>query len=387
MSKIRMGIVGGGPEAFIGVIHRMAAWLDGEIELVCGAFSRDAQKSKQAGKQLFLQENRVYGNYQKMMEQEAKLAKNERMEFVAIVTPNNTHYPIASMALKNGFHVLCEKPATFNLDESLKLQNQLRESGLLFGLTHTYTGYPIVKEARERVKRGDIGQITKVVAEYTQGWLAAIMGSDDGKQAAWRLDPTYAGVSSCMGDIGVHAANLSEFITGLSITKVLADLGSVEAGRVLDDDGAVFLRFSNGARGVLFSSQISIGEENNLRIRVYGTKGGLEWQQMEPNSLWMKWPHKPAELVRAGQSYLSDVAKENTRTPAGHPEGYIEAFANIYKNFARAVAGERTVTSPQKGIKEIKDVPGIKDALAGMSFIETVVASSKDGCVWKDLKY
>lgn len=386
MSKIRMGLVGGGPGAFIGVIHRLAAWLDGEIELVCGAFSRDAEKSRQTGRQLYLPADRVYGSYTEMIESEARRPENERMEFVAIVTPNNSHYPIASLALEKGFHVMCDKPATLTLQETLKLHKQVEASGLLFGLTHTYTGYTIVKEARERVKRGDIGTVTKVVAEYTQGWLASVMGADEGKQAAWRLDPKYAGISCCMGDIGVHAANLAEFISGQSIIKILSDLGTVEAGRQLDDDGAVFLRFANGARGLLFSSQISIGEENNLCVRVYGTKGSLEWQQMEPNSLWMKWPDRPAELVRAGHPYLTAAAQANSRTPAGHPEGYIEAFANIYKNFAAAIADSRTQKPRNDGIKVIDGVPGIAEAIAGMTFIETVVSSTAAGNVWMDIK-
>lgn len=379
MSRVRMGMVGGGPDAFIGNIHRLAARMDGEIELVCGAFSRDAEKSKQAGSALYLPENRVYENYEAMMTAESALPENERMEFVAIVTPNNTHFPIAIAALKSGFHVMCEKPATFNLKEAQELKAQVEASGLLFGLTHTYTGYPLVKEARERVKRGDIGAVTKVVAEYNQGWLAGIMDADGGKQAEWRLDPKFAGASCCMGDIGVHAANLAEFITGSDIAEVLSDLQAFEKNHTLDDDGSVLLRFDNGARGVLFSSQICIGEENNLRIRVYGTKGGLEWHQQEPNSLWMKWPDRPSELVRAGQGYLSEVAQNNTRTPPGHPEGYIEAFANIYMNLATAIKKSRN-SKPESA--NALEVPGVQDAVNGMAFIESVVESSNSGGTW-----
>lgn len=379
MSKVRMGMVGGGPDAFIGNIHRLAARMDGEIELVCGAFSRDAEKSKQAGAALYLPENRVYQDYQTMMAAERALPAAERMEFVAIVTPNNTHYPIAIAALESGFHVMCEKPATFSLAEAQALKKHVEESGLLFGLTHTYTGYPLVKEARERVRRGDIGTVTKVIAEYNQGWLAGIMDADGGKQAQWRLDPKFAGVSCCMGDIGVHAANLAEFITGSEISEVLSDLQAFEKNHTLDDDGSVLLRFDNGARGVLFSSQICIGEENNLCIRVYGTKGGLEWHQQEPNSLWMKWPDRPSELVRAGQGYLSEVAQNNTRTPPGHPEGYIEAFANIYMNLAHAIKKSRD-SKPESS--NALEVPGVHDAVNGMAFIESVVASSSAGGVW-----
>lgn len=380
MSRVRMGLVGGGPGAFIGVIHRMAAWLDGEIELVCGAFSRDPGKSKQAGETLHLPAERCYGSYGEMMRGEARLPVDERMEFVAIVTPNDSHYGVASSALQHGFHVLCEKPATLDLAQAKALQKQVRETGLLYGLTHTYTGYPMVQEARERVARGELGVITKVIAEYTQGWLAAVMESDEGKQAAWRLDPQQAGASCCMGDIGVHAANLAETITGLEIEKVLADLQSLESGRTLDDDGAVLLRFENDVRGVLFASQICVGEENNLRIRIYGTLGGLDWQQQEPNTLWLKWPDRPSEMLRAGQGYLGAAALGNTRTPPGHPEGYIEAFANLYRNFARSVSQARDPASANG-----QDVPGVREAVRGMAFIEAVVASNNEGNRWVKL--
>lgn len=384
MSRVRMGMVGGGPDAFIGNVHRIAARIDGEIELVCGAFSRDPAKSKQAGKTLYLPDERCYESFEAMMEAEAKLPAEKRMEFVAIVTPNNSHYAIASLALAKGFHVMCDKPATFNLQEAVELKKQVEESGLLFGLTHTYTGYPMVKEARERVQRGDLGKITKVVAEYNQGWLAAKMNSDEGKQAAWRLDPKFAGASCCMGDIGVHAANLAEFITNENITEVLAELNSIEAGRLLDDDGAALLRFSGGARGVLFASQIAVGEENNLRIRVYGGKGGLEWHQQEPNTLYIKWGDKPEEIVRAGNGYVGAAAQANTRTPFGHPEGYLEAFANLYKHFAAAIKEQRGKKA-SSGIKEIPFVPGIEEGVAGMAFIEAVVQSSKENGTWKKI--
>lgn len=380
MTRVRMGLVGGGPEAFIGVIHRMAAWLDGEIELVCGAFSRDPARSKQAGEALHLPASRCYDNYSQMMQGEAALPANERMEFVAIVTPNDLHFDIASQAMDHGFHVLCEKPATFDLAQAKALKKQVEKTSLLYGLTHTYTGYPMVQEARERVARGDIGTITKVIAEYTQGWLAAVMDSDEGKQAAWRLDPAQAGASCCMGDIGVHAANLAETIGGVAIEKVLADLQSLEEGRLLDDDGSVLLRFENGARGVLFASQVCIGEENNLRIRIYGTRGSLDWQQQEPNSLWMKWPDRPAELLRAGQAYLGEAALGITRTPPGHPEGYIEAFANLYRNFALSVREARDGTAQNS-----PGIPGIDEAVRGMAFIEAVVASSNAGNRWFSL--
>ena len=379
-----MGLVGGGPDAFIGNVHRMASRIDGQIELVCGAFSSSAEKSKAAGQALFLDPARSYAGFDEMFAEEAKLPSDQRMEFVGIVTPNHLHFPIAAAALKHGFHVMCEKPATFTLAECLELEKIVNESGLLFGVTHTYTGYPLVTEARERVARGDLGDIVKVVAEYNQGWLAGVSDDDAGKQAAWRMDPERAGISCCMGDIGVHAANLAETITGLEIKEVLADLGAVQPGRRLDDDGSVMLRFNNGARGLLFASQISVGEENNLKIRVYGTKAGLEWHQQDPNTLWIKHNDKPTEMLRAGMPYLSEAATAGTRTPPGHPEGYLEAFGNLYKDFATAVREERGKT-PRPGIKAIAGVPGIEDAVAGMKFIETVVKSSDDGNVWRSV--
>lgn len=382
MSRVRMGLVGGGPGAFIGDVHRMAARIDGEIDLVCGAFSSQAEKSAEAGRNLYLPETRVYESYTQMFAAEATLPADERMEFVAIVTPNHLHYPIAVAALEAGFHVMCEKPATFTLAESLQLKNAIEKTGLLFGVTHTYTGYPLVHEARERVARGDLGTITKILVEYNQGWLADTE-AESSKQASWRIDPKQAGISCCMGDIGVHAANLAETITGSNITRVLADLAAVVPGRQLDDDGSVLLRFENGARGVLVASQISVGEENNLTIRVYGTKGGLEWHQMNPNTLTLKWADKPAETVRAGWGYVGSTAQHNTRTPAGHPEGYLEAFANLYTNFSVAVKHART--HKNKGITPITGVPGIEDAINGMAFIQAVVTSSADGNVWLDI--
>lgn len=384
-AKVRMGMVGGGPDAFIGNIHRIASRLDGEIELVCGAFSRDPEKSQQFGKSLHLAPERCYENYQRMIQAEAELSADKRMEFVAIVTPNNSHFAIASLAIAKGFHVMCDKPVTFDLQQAMQLKQQVENSGRLFGLTHTYTAYPLVQEARQRVLNGELGRITKIVAEYNQGWLAAKMKADQGKQAAWRLDPEQAGAGGCVGDIGVHAANLAEFISGLSIVEVLAELNTVEPGRHLDDDGAALLRFSNGCKGVLFASQIAVGEENNLRIRIYGSKGGLEWQQQEPNSLYLKWGDKPEQVLRTGNTYLGRAAQANTRTPSGHPEGYLEAFANLYKHFALAIKTGRG-QSIAPGIKDVNYVPGVKEGVAGMAFIEAVVASSLQGGAWVKLQ-
>ncbi len=381
MSKIRMGMVGGGEGAFIGQVHRIAAALDGEIELVCGAFSSDPARAQRSGAALHLPPERVYTDYRRMMTAEAALPPSQRMQFVAIVTPNHLHFPVAEAALRAGFHVLSDKPATFSLQEALQLRDLVAQTGLLYGLTHTYTGYPLVKEAKARVAAGALGKIRKVVVEYPQGWLADRQEDADNKQAAWRLDPQRAGISSCMGDIGVHAANLTEYVTGLKITQLCADLTAFVEGRTLDDDGSILLRFDNGARGVLMASQISVGEENALRLRVYGDKGGLEWSQQEPNTLWLKWPDRPTEMLRTGYPYLGALAAANTRTPNGHPEGYLEAFANLYLAFAGQIRARETNTAPTP---RALDCPGIDDAVRGMAFIEMAVAASASDTKWHD---
>jgi len=383
MAKVRMGMVGGGEGAFIGAVHRMAAALDGEIELVCGAFSADPERSKRSGAALHLPEERVYADFHAMMQAEAALPAEQRMQFVAIVTPNHMHYPVAEAALNAGFHVLSDKPATFNLEEALRLRELLRATGLLYGLTHTYTGYPLVKEARERVASGQLGSIRKVVVEYPQGWLADRQEDEDNKQAAWRLDPQQAGISSCMGDIGVHAANLAEYISGEQISAICSDLTAFVPGRELDDDGAVLLRFGNGARGVLHASQVCAGEENAIKIYVYGDKGGLEWRQQEPNTLWLKWPDRPTEMLRAGGAYLGALAAANTRTPMGHPEGYLEAFANLYMAFAGQVRARAEGGTPEA---RSVDCPGIEEAVRGMTFIELAVAASASDTKWHEFK-
>jgi predicted dehydrogenase len=357
----------------------MAAALDGEIELVCGAFSSDPDRSARSGAALNLPAERVYGDYMALFEGEACLPADRRMQFVAIVTPNHLHAPVAGAALRAGFHVLSDKPATFDLREALQLREIVRETGRLYGLTHTYTGYPLVKEARARIVAGDLGRIRKVVVEYPQGWLADRQEDADNKQAAWRLDPARAGVSSCMGDIGVHAANLAEYVTGLKISEICSDLTSFVEGRTLDDDGAVLLRFDNGARGVLHASQVSVGEENAIAIRAYGEKGGLEWHQQEPNTLWLKWPDRPTEMLRTGGSYLGEQAAVNTRTPMGHPEGYLEAFANLYRAFAAQVRAREVGSEVDE---RARDCPGIEEAIRGMTFIELAVAASASDVKW-----
>jgi predicted dehydrogenase len=374
-----MGMVGGGEGAFIGGIHRMAAAMDGEIELVCGAFSSDPERSAQSGAMLYLEPERVYGDYRQMMSAEAALPADQRMQFVAIVTPNDLHFPVAEAALGAGFHVLSDKPATLSLAQALQLRERVRDSGLLYGLTHTYTGYPLVKEARERISRGELGKIRKVVVEYTQGWLADRQEDLGNKQASWRLNPAQAGVSSCMGDIGVHAANLAEYVSGLNITEVCADLSAFVEGRELDDDGSILLRLERGAKGVLMASQVCVGEENALSLRIYGENGGLEWRQQEPNTLWLKWADRPTEMLRTGGAYLGDLAGVNTRTPMGHPEGYLEAFANVYMAFTAQIRAHEA--GSDKNLR-FRDCPGIEEAVRGMNFIELAVTASGSDIKW-----
>lgn len=378
--KLRMGMVGGGKDAFIGVVHRMAATLDGEIELVCGAFSSNPEKSRASGEALYLPPNRVYGNFEEMIQTEKQLPEGERMDFVSIVTPNHMHYPPAVMALENGFHVVCDKPMTLTLAEAKQLRDLVKKTGLIFCLTHNYTGYPMVKEARQMVKDGKLGKIRKILVEYPQGWLATHV---ENKQADWRTDPARSGIAGCMGDIGTHAENLAEYITGLKITEMCADLTTYVEGRRLEDDGNVLLHFENGAKGVLHASQIAVGVENGLNIRVYGEKGGIRWLQEEPNTLIVTWLDKPTQIIRTGVGNLSDAAKMNTRIPAGHPEGYLEAFANLYRNFAKTLRSRLKGETPDPAFL---DFPGADDGVRGMAFIETVVASSNSTEKWLKMK-
>jgi predicted dehydrogenase len=378
--KIRMGMVGGGIGAFIGSVHRIAASLDGQIDLVCGCFSSDADKSVASGKLLFLPENRIYSNYKEMFLSEAMLPADERMDFVAIVTPNHVHYEPAVLAMEKGFHVLLDKPMTFTLDEAKKLKSKMQETGMLLALTHTYSGYPAVKEARERVRRGDFGKIRKIFVEYPQGWLSSKQEDTGNVQAAWRTDPKRSGKAGCMGDIGTHAHHLAEYVSGLKTVALCAELSTFVEGRQLDDDGAALLRFDNGATGVLMATQVAAGEENAIRIRVYGEKGGLEWFQHEPNTLLVKWSDRPTEIIRTGTPFMSDVAKHNTRTPGGHPEGYLEAFANIYRNFALTLRAKMNGTQAKP---EWLDFPSIDDGIRGMQFIDLVVeAAHNDSQKW-----
>ena len=377
MRKLRMGMVGGGEGAFIGGVHRMAAALDGQIELVCGAFSSEAERSRRSGEALYIDPKRIYPDFMTMIKSEKKLPADKRMDFISIVTPNHVHFAPAKMALENGFHVICDKPLSFSLDEALKLEKVVEKTGMLFALTHNYTGYPMVKHARAMIQNGDIGKIRKVVVEYPQGWLAT--KREESKQASWRTDPKRSGIGGALGDIGTHAENLSEYMTGLKIKELYADITTFIEGRLLDDDANVLMRFDNGAKGILHCSQISVGEENGLNIRIWGEKGALEWHQMEPNSLIMKWLDRPKEILRTGLSFLypqmtaSPVAIAHTRVPAGHPEGYLEAFANIYRNFAMHIQA-KLAGKEQDGLY---DYPSVLDGVRGMQFIYKVVESSK----------
>ena len=382
--KLRMGMIGGGKDAFIGAIHRIAANMDGQIELVCGALSMHPDVAIESGKMLFLPEDRTYTSYEEMFKAESKLPADERMDFVTIVTPNFAHFAPAMLALENGFNVVIEKPITFTLDEARQLKQKLEETGLMLLLTHTYSGYPLVKEARELVKKGALGKIRKIYVEYTQGWLSKLSEREGNAQAAWRTDPKKSGKSGCMGDIGTHAAHLAEYISGLKITQLCASLNIVVEGRLLDDDGAILLRFEDKATGVLTATQVAAGEENALKIRVYGEKGGLEWLQMEPNTLTIRWADKPAEILRAGSNYgdrESSYAVHNTRTPGGHPEGYLEAFGNLYRNFALSLSAK---IAGEEAKPEWLDFPGIEDGIRGMAFIENVVASNQSTEKWTD---
>ena len=376
--KLRMGMVGGGTDAFIGAVHRLAALMDNQIELVCGCFSVNPEISKSSGKLYFLPENRVYTTYQEMFEKEAQLPEGERMDFVSIVTPNFVHFDPAMMALDKGFNVVLDKPMTFTLEEAYKLKEKIEETGLTFALTHTYSGYPAVKHARQMIADGKFGKIRKIFVEYPQGWLSSKLEDTGNAQASWRTDPKRSGKAGCMGDIGTHAHHLAEYMTGLKVTELCAELNIFVPNRLLDDDGACLLRFDNGAKGVLMATQIAAGEENAIRIRIYGDKGGLDWEQMEPNTLTLKWAGQPMQVLRVGTSLDSAIAAHNTRVPGGHPEGYLEAFANIYRNFALAVQARMA----GEAADPLLDFPSVKDGVRGMRFIEKVIESGKSTEKW-----
>lgn len=376
--KLRFGMVGGGRGAFIGAVHRIAAQMDGQAELVAGAFSSDPQRSHDSAADLFVSAERAYGSYRDMAVAEAARPSDERLDFVVIVTPNDQHFPAATLFLEQGFNVVCDKPVTLTLAEARALRETVARSGKVFVLTHNYTGNAMVKQARALVRNGALGALRKVVVEYSQGWLASDIESGGHKQASWRTDPARNGAAGCMGDIGTHAENLARYVTGLRIAELCADLTTFVPGRRLDDDGNLLLRFEGGARGVLHSSQIAVGEENKLSLRVYGNEASLEWQQEHPNELVVKYPDRPREILRRGNGYVGEDAQRVTRIPAGHPEGYLEAFANLYREAFRAIAAEVAGEPPPDDL----DLPGIDDGVAGMAFIEAAVASARQGAVW-----
>jgi predicted dehydrogenase len=376
--KLRVAMIGGGKEAFIGAIHRHAFNMDGQVELVAGALSSKPEVAIESGKELFLDVSRIYTDYKTMLEKEAAMPADKKIDFVCIVTPNFMHFDPAMMALDKGFNVAIDKPITFSLEEAKKLKAKLDETGLSLLLTHTYTGYPMVKQAKQMLKSNMFGKIKKIYAEYPQGWLSKLIDGNN-KQAAWRTDPKRSGIAGAMGDIGTHAFNMAEYVTGLKAEQICANLNIVVDGRMLDDDGAVLLKFDNGATGVLMATQIAAGEENNVKIRVYGETGGIEWKQEDPNTLLVKWLDKPAEVYRAGTGYLNSFAKHNCRTPAGHPEGYLEAFANHYRNFVFTIRAKMNGDKPKE---EWLDFPGVDEGVRGMAFIENVVKSGMSTEKW-----
>ena len=372
-----MGMVGGGRGAFIGAVHRHAASIDGQIEFVAGALSADPEKSRLSGQDLLLDPTRVYASYEEMAQREAALPEDRRIDFVSIVTPNHLHYPVARTFLEAGFNVVCDKPMTHSLVEAIQLRGLVKRTGKVFALTHNYTGYPMVKEARAMVRDGKLGTVRKVVSEYRQGWLSSDLENTGQKQSSWRTDPAQAGAAGCMGDIGTHAENLARYITGLKIDSLCAELTTFVKGRRLDDDGNVLVRYQSGAKGIVFASQISIGEENNLIINVYGTKAALEWHQEHPNELTVKYPDQPRQVYRRGNAYVGEAAGAHTRIPAGHPEAFIEAFANIYSEAAQAIGEE---ISGQEVAE--RDFPNVDDGVYGLAFIETCVKSAASTQKW-----
>jgi predicted dehydrogenase len=379
--KLKLGMIGGGKDAFIGAVHRLAFNMDGQCELVAGTLSVNPEIAIASGKELFLDESRIYTDYKVMLEKEAAMPADKRLDFVSIVTPNFVHFDPAMMALDKGFNVVIEKPITFTLEQAKQIKEKLAATGLSLLLCHTYTGYPMVKQAKQLLKSGALGKIRKVYVEYPQGWLSTFLEGTGQAQASWRTDPKKSGKAGCMGDIGTHAFNMAEYVTGLQVTQICSNLNIVVPGRMLDDDGAAFLKFNNGATGVLMATQIAAGEENNVKIRVYGEKGGLIWHQEDANTLTVKWLDKPTEIYRTGGGYNSSFAAHNTRIPAGHPEGYLEAFGNLYRNFILTVRAKKNKETPKE---EWLDFPGVEEGIRGMAFVDNVVASSQSTEKWMD---
>lgn len=381
MKRLKMGMIGGGQGSFIGDVHRRAARIDGMIELVCGAFSSSAERSLKSAEALGVSKDRAYKDFEEMIEKEAALPEGERMDIVSIVTPNHMHFPPAKLALEKGFHVICDKPMTLTLEEAEELEKIVQKTGKVFALTHTYTGYPMVKQARAMVEKGDLGEIRKVNVHYLQGWMTTDVENSENKQASWRVDPKKSGIGGALGDIGTHAENLVEFVSGIEIKEIAADLSTFGKGRVLDDDGNILMRLKNGAKGTLSISQIAAGEENDLSIRVYGTKGSLEWHQENPNELIVKMLEEPKKIYTPGGNGTYPESADYTRIPPGHPEGYLEAFATLYRSFANEVnqvnSGEKNTEKP--------DFPTVSDGLRGMRFIYAAVESGKNNASWISL--
>ena len=375
--RLRIGMVGGGNTGFIGSIHLRAALMENRMELVCGCFSSNPEVSKESGRAYLVPEHRIYNTYQEMFEKEMALPEDERMNVVVIVTPNNLHFEPAMMALENGMHVVLDKPMTFSLDEAKKLRDKVAETGLVLALTHVYSGYPAVKEMKARIAAGELGKLRRIYVEYPQGWLSERIEIQSGNNAGWRTNPELTGKAGCIGDIGTHAWHLCEYVTGLKVEELCAELNTFVPGRRVDDDGTAFLRLEQGAKALLSASQIARGEANNVNIRVYGEKGGMQWNQENPNRMFLKWGDKPEEMINVGNNtFLGKQAAWNTRTPAGHPEGFIEAFANIYRNFALTVLAKLNGEEPTP---EMLDFPNVNDGARGMQFIETMVTAG-----WND---
>ncbi|MCC6773382.1 MAG: Gfo/Idh/MocA family oxidoreductase [Gemmatimonadaceae bacterium] len=381
--KLRYGMVGGGPGAFIGAVHRRAAELDGLAELVAGAFSSDAAKSRAHGASLHLAADRAYASYEAMAAAESARPLGDRIDVVVIVTPNHLHYPAAVAFLERGFHVICDKPMTTTLADAEALCALVAEQGVVFALTHNYSGYPMVKEARALVASAALGELRKVVVEYTQGWLSTALEASGQKQADWRTDPARAGAGA-LGDIGSHAEQLARYVTGLEIETMLADVGTVVAGRRVDDDANLLLRFEGGVRGILHCSQVAAGEENRINLRVYGSTASLEWSHEEPNSLLLRHADAPLQVLKRGNAYLSPAAQRGARLPPGHPEAFFEAFANVYGNALRTIASRVSGAEPDPADL---DFPTVQDGARGVHFIQTALRSGASGATWVDARY
>lgn len=384
MRKIRLGMVGGGKDAFIGAVHRKAALMDGQIELAAGALSSTKEKALASGRELGLPDDRNYATWEEMLESEVSLPEEERIELISIVTPNHLHFPVASAFVDAGFHVVLDKPMVHTSTEARELIRLVEKTGIIFAVTYNYTGYPMVRQARHMVRRGVLGEIRKVIVEYNQGWLASKVEESGNKQAAWRTDPEKSGISGAVGDIGSHAENLVSTITGLEVSELCADLESFVPGRLLDDDANLLIRYEGGAKGVLIASQVSTGEENALSIRVYGTEGSLKWSQETPNLLVFKPIEAPLQVLTRGSNYLCEEAKKATRLPPGHPEGFIEAFANIYASVAAAIRVRRGEMDPDGSLWNF---PTVYDGARGVHFIEKTVESSRSDKKWLNARW